>query len=556
MVNASYSTVATTSNTSFNLDDGSDTVDLASGSYVGLLGGSGYMVNASYSTVATTSNTSFNLDDGSDTVDLASGDYLGLLGGAGYAVSGTNDAIATWSNTSFNLAGSNDSVNLGGTGNYLGLLGGSGIAVSATGDTINSWSNTVFSVTGNSDSVGAQSGDQLQVSGNNESVTGTTSEHWNALGQDNVLSTGAYSVVQIGAGDNGDVIYASGDNLVISAYDSVTIVGNNDKINGSYDNFTVYGNSDATVGNDDTALSSGSGDFTDGTGNADHGTEYVEESLGGFGGYFGYYALTSAKAATSSTRIAAIAQYDTNHGYTKAAEAAQAAISQAAAAVAGEFATSAATLAKQPAAAFWTDPTLTWSFASGPTGGASPLSGAIGAQEQPIIEAALQAWSAASGLTFQQVDAGAAADITIGWADLATSASSVVGYTTQDRSSTWLLPGTQIALEDPGETALSPGAAGQLTYANTDVTLYQDALHEIGHALGLADDSDPDSVMYAALGPNNTILDSTDIAAIQLLYGPSGTATTFMPNAAFIAQQAASSSALAQSSLAASSQAH
>jgi len=211
----------------------------------------------------------------------------------------------------------------------------------------------------------------------------------------------------------------------------------------------------------------------------------------------------------------------------QAATAAQAALTQAEQAAAGGFATSAATVSKQPTGAFWTDPTITWSFAPGSDTGAAPFSGAIDAQEQPIIEAAIETWEAASGLTFQQVSSDASPDVTIGWGDFATASSGVVAYTTANREGTWLLPGTVVRLEDPSETALTENASGQLSYSGTDVTLYQSALHEIGHALGLADDSDPNSVMYATLGPNNTTLDSTDIAAIQALYGPEGTGAAF-----------------------------
>jgi hypothetical protein len=43
-------------------------------------------------------------------------------------------------------------------------------------------------------------------------------------------------------------------------------------------------------------------------------------------------------------------------------------------------------------------------------------------------------------------------------------------------------------------------------------------LHEIGHAIGLADNSDPNSVMYAEAGASNRTLDGTDIAGAQTLY--------------------------------------
>ena len=50
--------------------------------------------------------------------------------------------------------------------------------------------------------------------------------------------------------------------------------------------------------------------------------------------------------------------------------------------------------------------------------------------------------------------------------------------------------------------------------------LYTVALHEAGHALGLPDNNDPNSVMYEYYTGANTSLDANDIAAIQSLYGP------------------------------------
>ena len=76
-------------------------------------------------------------------------------------------------------------------------------------------------------------------------------------------------------------------------------------------------------------------------------------------------------------------------------------------------------------------------------------------------------------------------------------------------------------MEDPTETALVNDPHGQPAYAGTGATLYQVALHEIGHALGLGDNSDPNSVMYYSLGANNRTLNGTDIAAIHAAYGSS-----------------------------------
>jgi hypothetical protein len=57
-----------------------------------------------------------------------------------------------------------------------------------------------------------------------------------------------------------------------------------------------------------------------------------------------------------------------------------------------------------------------------------------------------------------------------------------------------------------------------LQSSGSGVSLEQAALHEIGHALGLADTDDPKSIMYYALGSDNTKLDSTDVSNIKLLY--------------------------------------
>jgi hypothetical protein len=79
-------------------------------------------------------------------------------------------------------------------------------------------------------------------------------------------------------------------------------------------------------------------------------------------------------------------------------------------------------------------------------------------------------------------------------------------------------PGVIIRLEDPSETSLAEGTDNTLTYTGTQTSLYQVILHEIGHALGLADNGDPNSVMYYQALANNDTLDSNDLLGIRVLY--------------------------------------
>ncbi len=177
--------------------------------------------------------------------------------------------------------------------------------------------------------------------------------------------------------------------------------------------------------------------------------------------------------------------------------------------------------------AAWSGSNITWSFADTTYGidASDPFSGPITGGYQAAIQAALQQWSAVSSLTFTQVsdnpNPAQAADIRIGFGDLGTASTGVIGQT----NLRWdgigsLVPDEVVRLEDPSQFALTTGDEVNFTYAGTTATLEQVALHEIGHALGLGHASDPNAVMYASVGAANQNLDGTDIAGIQSLYGP------------------------------------
>ncbi|MBV8920637.1 matrixin family metalloprotease [Bradyrhizobium sp.] len=228
------------------------------------------------------------------------------------------------------------------------------------------------------------------------------------------------------------------------------------------------------------------------------------------------------RGAQSGTDVGVIAAYDRSVSADSAAGAADTARQQAFASASGDT--------KLTGAAFEgakiQGDVVTWSFATSPGTAASPFSGYIGDQYKAAIEQAVQSWAKASGLTFEEVPDSPQADIRIGWGNFDTSSSGVIGYTSYRQHDGAMSPGTIIRLEDPNGDALVSGSDGQLTYAGTQAELYQVALHEIGHALGLADNADRHSVMYYASSSANRTLDHTDISGIQSLYGADTAATT------------------------------
>ena len=170
----------------------------------------------------------------------------------------------------------------------------------------------------------------------------------------------------------------------------------------------------------------------------------------------------------------------------------------------------------------WASTTITWSFADPARRPGGNFSGAISASHRQVVLSAVQRWEQASGLTLRQVDDAASADVRIGWGRFGTGAGHYqlgeVVYSHRGGES--FLPGVTVQLEDPAERSLSANASGALTYEGLSATLYQIALHEIGHALGLDHSDDTASVLYPVVQQANRDLNESDIAGIQALYPP------------------------------------
>jgi hypothetical protein len=281
----------------------------------------------------------------------------------------------------------------------------------------------------------------------------------------------------------------------------------------------------------------GSGAFAHDGDAADIGDGETDGGSGGYdGGYNGGYELTKTVKATG-TNIGVIAQADASLSPSSAtaAENAEFGIS-----ALSQLLSTGATNLDTPffEGAKWNSNVVTWSLATGPGTTGSPFSGYMGTQYEALVQQAFQAWGAASGLTFEQVADSSNSDIRLGWGDFDTASSGVVGYTSYQDQNGQMDSNLIIRLEDPSQDSLVAATGGALTYSGTQASLYQVILHEIGHALGLSDNVDPNSVMYYQANGNPGTLDSNDIEGMQMLYG--GATPSFATPSSVPAELAAS----------------
>jgi hypothetical protein len=232
------------------------------------------------------------------------------------------------------------------------------------------------------------------------------------------------------------------------------------------------------------------------------------------GSYSGGYAFAGGSNAGAGVNVGEIAKYDFANGdYASGVAALQAAQD----ANVTENSPSPTGQEAFLEGAKWGSQVITWSLASVTGSGSGPFSSQISSNYLSTIQSAFATWSAATGITFEQVADSAQSDVRIGWSNLDTSNTGVLGYTGYEQNGSQIT-GAAIRLEDPTQDALVTGTGGSQTYSGTQTTLQQLLLHEIGHVLGLADSSDPSSIMYATLGSTNTSLTSGDIAAVAGLY--------------------------------------
>jgi hypothetical protein len=443
-------------------------------------------------------------------------------------INGSNDGISVYNGSVANIYGGGNTINAeAGDALYLSSTGGIADVVEATDDS--SRSDTAL---GETAGITVAEDSEIDLDGDDDSLTLTSND--NAIlsgGNDVADSIGSGNTAMIvGTGTaNGlefeDTITFSNATVDVGTGADVDVIGQHDLILGSGGNTITVDGGDDIVSDDDSTIDIEGGyrdDYIDGSDDGGYGWTYGD----GYG--YGYDLAASSKKSASAS-INQVALYDA----TAPAGVSISAAAQEARTVAFDSAAASEAGTTAPSAIFenavWTSDVITWSFAAG--GSSSGFSSSMTAQEEAVVEQAVQAWAAASGLIFEEVPDSPSADIRIGLGDFNSSNSGVLGYTSYLSDAGQLEPGAVVRLEDPNETPLTADTAGDLTYSGTDATFYQVALHEIGHALGLADNADPNSVMYYQASTSNQQLDATDVAEITALYG-SLTGVGASPNSA------------------------
>jgi peptidoglycan hydrolase-like protein with peptidoglycan-binding domain len=152
-------------------------------------------------------------------------------------------------------------------------------------------------------------------------------------------------------------------------------------------------------------------------------------------------------------------------------------------------------------------------------------------RQREIIRQAFQRWQNVSGLTFSELAQGNA-NLMIGfYAGSHGDGSSfddqggpdgntlAHGFFPPPRGGQWA---GALHFDEFEQWKDQPGGAG--------IRLYNVALHEIGHCLGLAHSQDNSAIMYAYYAENRNDLQPDDIAGIQSLYGaPAAAPTSLSP---------------------------
>jgi hypothetical protein len=158
------------------------------------------------------------------------------------------------------------------------------------------------------------------------------------------------------------------------------------------------------------------------------------------------------------------------------------------------------------------------------------FSNPLGPAQLPLLRAAEATWEVLANIRFIDVPdvfnaPGTMPDIRVGLADLRSSLfpPKTLGFTHYRYDANGKFENdNRVAVQDPVTFRVTKLDDGDFQYNGTGVTMFQEFVSQLGHALGLGPNtSDPTSIMNPVLTSNNRAPDSQDVAAIQSLYGTS-----------------------------------